>query len=149
RAGHRRGPQHERLRREPDRLLARALPGGGRSMTARWLLPLVVVFVLASLLLGAPVVHGQELPAEPAPPAPPPPEGHLPPEGPGGPPGLLPGPKQWAADVFNQVLVALLRGLSDALRGVVNGVLHSALNFITPTPPAGSYASPTVHTLWD
>ena len=33
--------------------------------------------------------------------------------------------------------------------GVVNGVLHSALNFITSTPPAGSYASPTVQTLWD
>jgi hypothetical protein len=62
--------------------------------------------------------------------------------------GFLPDPKQWAADVFNQVLVTLLRGISDALRRVVGGVLGSALNFITQTPPAGSYASPTVQTLW-
>jgi hypothetical protein len=67
----------------------------------------------------------------------------------GGGSGLsLPDPKQWAADVFNQVLVNLLNGFANALRGVVNAVLGSSLNFITQTPPAGSYASPTVQALW-
>ncbi len=65
--------------------------------------------------------------------------------------GFLPflaDPKEWAADVFNATLVSLLQKLADALHGVVNGVLGSSLNFITQTPPAGSYASPTVHALW-
>ena len=100
------------------------------------------------LLLVAPPALGQELPAGPAPIATPPPEGNPPPEGAGGLLGFLPDPKQWAADVFNQVLVNLLRGISDALRSVVNGVLNSSLNFITQTPPAGSYESATVQTLW-
>jgi len=60
----------------------------------------------------------------------------------------LPDPKQWAADVFNQVLVNLLNGFTNALRGVVSGVLGSSLNFITQTPPSGSYGSPTVQALW-
>jgi len=53
----------------------------------------------------------------------------------------LPDPKQWAADVFNQVLVNLLNGFTNALRGVVSGVLGSSLNFITQTPPSGSTAA--------
>ena len=61
---------------------------------------------------------------------------------------FLPDPKEWAADVFNATLVSLLQKLADALHGVVNGVLGSSLNFITQTPPAGSYASPTVQSLW-
>ena len=60
----------------------------------------------------------------------------------------LPDPRQWAADVFNQVLVNLLYGVASAVRGVVSSVLGSSLNFITQTPPAGSYASPTVVGLW-
>lgn len=60
----------------------------------------------------------------------------------------LPDPKQWAADVFNQVLVNLLNGVAIAVRGIVSSVLGSSLNFITQTPPAGSYASPTVVALW-
>lgn len=63
--------------------------------------------------------------------------------------GFLPDPKQWAADVFSQVLVTFLQDISDGLHSVVNGVMGSSLNFITQTPPAGSYNSPTVHTLWN
>jgi len=59
-----------------------------------------------------------------------------------------PDPKQWAAEVFNQVLVNLLQGLASALRTVVEGVLTSPLNFITQTPASGSYDSPSVRTLW-
>ncbi len=62
--------------------------------------------------------------------------------------GFLPDPKQWAADVFSQVLVTFLQDISDALRSLVHGVMASALNFITQTPPAGSYDSPTVKALW-
>ena len=61
----------------------------------------------------------------------------------------LPDPKQWAADVFNQVLVNLLNGLAGALHAVVGAVLGSSLNFITQTPPSGTYASPTVQALWN
>jgi hypothetical protein len=114
------------------------------------LLPIVAALAVTQLLLllVAPPALGQELPAGPVPIATPPPEGNPPPEGAGSLLGFLPDPKQWAADVFNQVLVNLLRGISDALRGVVHGVLNSSLNFITQTPPAGSYESPTVQTLW-
>ena len=38
--------------------------------------------------------------------------------------------------------------ISSGLRGIVDGVLNSSLNFITQTPAAGSYGSPTVQTLW-
>lgn len=61
----------------------------------------------------------------------------------------LPDPRQWATDVFNQVILTFLRGLVDALRSVVGGVLNGPLNFITQTPAAGSYANPTVVTLWN
>jgi hypothetical protein len=47
------------------------------------------------------------------------------------------------------VLTQLLQSINDALRRVVDGVMSSSLNFITQTPPAGSYESPTVHTLWN
>ncbi len=61
---------------------------------------------------------------------------------------ILPDPRQWAIDVFNQVLVGVLRGIADAIHGVVESVLGSSLNFITLTPPAGSYANGTVQALW-
>ncbi|MFN8473892.1 MAG: hypothetical protein U0822_17005 [Anaerolineae bacterium] len=61
---------------------------------------------------------------------------------------FLPDPKVWAGEVFNAVLVNLLQKLADALHTVVNGVLSSNLNFISQTPPAGSYDSPTVGALW-
>ncbi|GIW07529.1 MAG: hypothetical protein KatS3mg060_2334 [Dehalococcoidia bacterium] len=115
---------------------------------------LILVAVLGLWLAAAPVAVAQEPPTQPTPvatptPTPTPtPEGDPAPDRSGGLFGLLPDPKQWAADVFNQVLVDLLRGISDALRKVVGGVLGSSLNFITQTPPAGTYASPTVQTLW-
>lgn len=113
-------------------------------------LPLAVVALALGLWLAmTPAAFAQE-PPEPtsvASPTPTPtPEGNFAPDPSG---GLLPDPKQWAADVFNQVLVNLLRGLADALHGVVGAVLGSSLNFITQTPPAGSYASPTVVALWN
>lgn len=61
----------------------------------------------------------------------------------------LPDPKSWAADIFSQVLVTFLRSIADSLHVLVKGVMGSSLNFITRTPPAGSYNSPTVHTLWN
>ncbi len=61
----------------------------------------------------------------------------------------IPDPKQWAADVFSQVLVTFLQSMASGLRSLVNGVMGSNLNFITRTPPAGTYDSPTVHTLWN
>jgi hypothetical protein len=60
----------------------------------------------------------------------------------------LPDPRRWAGDVFLQALTALLRVLSAGLRGLVGTVLGSSLNFVTQTPPAGSYDSPTVGALW-
>lgn len=77
------------------------------------------------------------------------PQGDPAPNPAGGLAGFLPDPKQWAADVFNQVLVNLLQGISGAIRGVVGGIMGSSLNFITQTPPAGSYDSPTVRALWE
>lgn len=76
------------------------------------------------------------------------PEGDAAPDESGGLGGLLPDPKKWAAHVFNQVLVNLLQGISKALREAVKGVLDSSLNFITKTPPDGSYETSTVKTLW-
>lgn len=71
------------------------------------------------------------------------------PDPPDGSPGFLPDPREWAAEVFNQLLVNLLQGIANGLRSLVDGVLGSSLNFISQTPPAGSYASPTVKTLWE
>ncbi|HVC35395.1 MAG TPA: conjugal transfer protein TrbL family protein [Chloroflexota bacterium] len=66
--------------------------------------------------------------------------GHLP---------ILPDPTQWATDVFNQVIMTVLRSLVDAIRSVVGSVLGGPLNFITQTPAQGTYASPTVMALWN
>jgi hypothetical protein len=61
----------------------------------------------------------------------------------------LPDPEQWAAEVFERALTDLLRGLADTLHRIIDAVLGSSLNFITRTPPDGSYASPTVVALWN
>jgi len=120
--------------------------------SARFLLVAAALAVLLGLGLAATPVSAEDPTPEPTPVAaatPPPPEGDPAPDPSGGLLGFLPDPKQWAADVFNQVLVDLLQGLSNAIRGVVGSVMGSSLNFITQTPPAGSYASPTVQTLWN
>jgi hypothetical protein len=115
-------------------------------------LALVLLALVLALGLGlptAPLAHVQEVPQPASAASPTPqPSGNPAPNPAGGLLGLLPDPKQWAAEVFNQVLVNLLRGIADALHKVVGAVLGSSLNFITQTPPAGSYASPTVVALW-
>src|SRR5581483_904430 len=63
--------------------------------------------------------------------------------------GILPDPRQWATDVFNQVIVNLLQSISTSLHKLLDGVMNSQLNVITRTPPAISYASPTVQSLWN
>jgi hypothetical protein len=111
-------------------------------------LVLVLAVLAAALATPAPLARAQDAVPEPGPAAAPAADG----QGAGGGGGLLsflPDPKAWAAEVFEEVLVALLRGVADALRGVVAAVMGSALNFVTQTPPAGSYASPTVGALWD
>jgi hypothetical protein len=109
---------------------------------------LVTVVVLAFLVL---VALGRPLPARADGPPVPPPKATATASGPSSGGGLvaLPDPKQWASDVFSQVLVTLLQGLASALHAVVSGVMGSSLNFVTQTPPGGSYASPTVRGLWD
>lgn len=119
------------------------------------LLLIAFVSALLALQLAATPVHADDPTPQPVPtltatptptatPAGPPP----PPGGGGGLGSLLPDPKSWAGDVFNQVLVNLVQGVSASLHGLVGGVMSSSLNFITQTPPAGSYASPTVQTLF-
>jgi Family of unknown function (DUF6102)/TrbL/VirB6 plasmid conjugal transfer protein len=109
-------------------------------------LRMFVVFAGAVAILSlSSVAHADDTPPASTPVATPAPSG-------GGSGGIrisLPDPKQWAADVFNQVLVNLLNGLAGALHALVGAVLGSSLNFITQTPPAGSYGSPTVQALWN
>ena len=57
-------------------------------------------------------------------------------------------PRQWAGDVFNQVVISLLNTIATALEGVVDGILASPFNFISQTPPTGNYLNPTVDGLW-
>ena len=171
RPGDRRPARLGRARCERTGVLAGALPPGGGAMTStRRPVPAIVAALTLSLSLLTPLpVAAQSPPTAPTPvatpmvpvtptPTPTPaPAGNRAPEPSGGPldflpdlvPDLLPDPKEWAADVFNQVLVTLLRGIADALRGAVGGVLDSSLNFITRTPPEGSYQSPTVRSLWN
>ncbi|MCL5107371.1 MAG: hypothetical protein M1401_00560 [Chloroflexi bacterium] len=115
-------------------------------MRGRCALTALLTLILL-LQLAAPAL-AQEVPTEPVPTATPQPPGDPPAGGPEGLPFTLPDPKQWAAEVFNEVLTNLLRGIAEALRGVIGAVMGSSLNFITQTPPAGSYASPTVQSLW-
>lgn len=119
-------------------------------MKHRRLATLIAAFVLASLLglgLAAPVM-AQDPTTDPTPPVETQPPAGPPSPDSGGLLRLLPDPKVWAGEVFNRVLVNLLQSLGNALHAVVNGVLGSSLNFITQTPPSGSYASPTVQGLW-
>jgi len=110
---------------------------------------LTLVLSLGLAVVTTPPAHAQEVRPAPTPTFAPGPEGNPPSDAPGPFSGFLPDPKAWAADVFNQVLVSLLQGISTAIRGVVEGVMGSSLNFITQTPPAGTYESPTVKTLWE
>jgi hypothetical protein len=113
----------------------------------RWLALALVALIVLLQLLAPPLAHAQEPTPEPGPVADPPVAEPSPPGG-GGPFGLFPDPRQWAGDVFIEVLTNLFRSISSGLRGIVDGVLNSSLNFITQTPAAGSYGSPTVQTLW-
>lgn len=116
---------------------------------------LILALVTTLALVDAPSAAAQEPPAESTPVASPTPtpttEGNPAPDASsgGGLFGLLPDPKEWAADVFNQVLTNLLTDIADGLRSTVDGVLNSQLNFITRTPPDGTYHSPTVESLWN
>jgi hypothetical protein len=103
-------------------------------------LAVVVLATIAALFLAPPAL-ADDVPPTPAPVDTPAPSGHI--------TISLPDPKQWAADVFNQVLINLLNGLAGALHALVGAVLGSSLNFITQTPPSGSYASATVQALWN
>lgn len=119
-------------------------------MTQRRLLTMFAVLVVMAVLwlaLTSPIL-AQGPSTEPAPTVEPQPPTNPPSPSPGGLLRFLPDPKEWAAEVFNKVLVNLLQGLANALHGAIGGVLGSSLNFITQTPPSGSYASPTVHALW-
>ncbi len=112
-------------------------------------LTLVVVLMLTlGFLSTVPTAHADEPSPDPAPTTTTEAPANPAPTGTSGILRFLPDPREWAADVFNRVLVNLLQGLGNALHGLVDGVLGSSLNFITQTPPGGSYASPTVHDLW-
>ena len=63
----------------------------------------------------------------------------------------LPDPAQWAQQALAAVLSAFFSGALTALLGILawaQGLGGSAFNFITRTPPEGSYASSSVVTLW-
>lgn len=118
----------------------------------RWPFALAVVAIAMGLLAHRPAQ------AQTPPPAPPPsatatPAATATPGAvalappPGDPPSFLPDPQRWAGEVFEQVLTQLLESLASALRAAIGGVLSSSLNFVTQTPPTGSYASPTVQAL--
>ncbi len=121
----------------------------GRLLTLAFM---VLAFALACRGAAALPARAQELPAEPAQIATPAPSESGENQGQGdssAPSGFLPDPRQWASEVFNQALVNLLQGISAALRSLVGGVMASSVNFISQTPPAATYASPTVLALWN
>ena len=63
----------------------------------------------------------------------------------------LPDPAQWAQQALAAVLSAFFSGALAALLKVLawaQGLGGSAFNFLTRTPPEGSYASSSVITLW-
>lgn len=63
----------------------------------------------------------------------------------------LPDPGQWVQQTLLAALTAALSGLVSALQSVLNwasGLGASSFNFITRTPPEGSYQSASVVTLW-
>jgi len=66
-------------------------------------------------------------------------------------PGSL-NPAHWAKDIVNGVFTLIGRALLEAIRGFVDwalGMGGSSLNFVTRTPAEGTYASPTVRSLYD
>ncbi|HZU12193.1 MAG TPA: conjugal transfer protein TrbL family protein [Chloroflexota bacterium] len=135
----------------------RALVSPQRRVHAH-VIPAFVILVVGTALLAAPsahAAHGATSTPTPVITPTPGPSGTSPLHGSGNPLGALnpsnwlPDPKTWAADIFSQVLVTFLRSIADGLHSLVKGVMASSLNFITRTPPAGSYNSPTVHTLWN
>ena len=116
-------------------------------MTARRLCwPVVIVGLALTLALMPSAASAADPPtaASSAAPAP----GNAAPNALGGGQGFLPDPTNWAENVFGQVLVSVVQGLTNGIGKSVNGVLGSSLNFISQTPPAGSYDSPTVVALW-
>lgn len=134
--------------------LVRGLRAGHRPLDR--FLRLAAALFLSLWILNPSMVSAQVSPPQPTPVVTPPPVisptipgPSEPSESGGGPFGLLPDPKEWAAEVFTQVLTQLLQSINDALAGIVGDVMESPLNFITQTPPAGSYNSPTVQTLWN
>lgn len=61
-------------------------------------------------------------------------------------------PRKRAGDILNAVLTTIGQALLEAIRGFVDwamGFGDSSLNFVTRTPAEGTYASPTVRSLWD
>src|SRR5438105_4178222 len=124
------------------------MSGALRSVATLALTVLLVIWLVGPHAVYAQEAPGQAAPASAAAPSQPGSGGNPAPDRSGGLLGFLPDPRQWAADVFNQVLVTLLQGIATALRKVVGGVMGSSLNFITQTPPGGSYGSPTVRALW-
>jgi len=67
----------------------------------------------------------------------------------------LPGglnPLNWARDIVNAVFTLIGRAMLEAIRGFVDwalGLGGSSLNFVTRTPAAATYDSPTVRSLYD
>src|SRR3990170_2399501 len=61
-------------------------------------------------------------------------------------------PADWAGDILNAILTMIGKALIEAFRGFTDwalGLGGSSLNFVTRTPAAGTYESPTVRSLWD
>jgi hypothetical protein len=116
-------------------------PGGPRLFR----LPIALLLAFSLALVSTPSASAEDPPpdsppvATPADPSSPPPGGSL---------IILPDPKVWAGEVFAGVLTGLLDTINGALRLVVSSADAGALNFITTTPPAGSYANGTVQSLW-
>ena len=116
------------------------------TVARRLAIALAAAGLAIALSMSAPVYAADPSTAAPA--ASSGPAGNPSPDPNGGLQGLLPDPRQWADDVFSQVLVTTMQGLTNGLRTVINTVQGSSLNFISQTPPAGSYDSPTVQSLW-
>lgn len=67
---------------------------------------------------------------------------------------LLPSldPRDWAGDLLDAVITMLGRAILEAVRGFTDwalGMGDSSLNFVTRTPPEGTYESETVRALWE
>lgn len=121
---------------------------GCGATTWRRQLVVLVLLVAACWLLGAAPAAADPPPLLTPTPVVLPGSGTPVPGGSGGPLDWLPDPRAWAAEVFNQVMVSMVQGLTDTLQRTVQTLMASPLNFISRTPPEGSYASPTVIALW-